>query len=267
MTDSGAGDWPKARLLPLEGGRNFRDLGGYRAADGRQVKWGVLFRSGSLVDLTRTDWEHLTARGIQALCDFRSTGERESEPVPLADFPHVRYWARDYHTSFADLRTLMRDGLGTGGTARNAMLDGYRALPFDQAPGYRQLFAYLKAGRIPLVFNCSAGKDRAGTAAALVLSALGVPRDTVMEDFTLTNQVLNLRQALLRRGESSADATTSLVRQPPEVIEAILHADPAYIATALDAIDARYGSMAGYLREQLDVSAGELQQLRDTLLE
>jgi protein-tyrosine phosphatase len=260
--------WPRVRVLPLEGGRNFRDLGGYRAADGRQVKWGVLFRSGSLVGLTRADWEHLVARGVQTLCDFRSTREREAEPVPLSDYPSVSYWARDYHTSFADLRTLMRSGIGTGVAARQAMLTGYRALPFDQASAYRHLFACLKAGRIPLVFNCSAGKDRAGTAAALVLSALGVPRDIVMEDFALTNQVLDLRHALLKHGPDLAkDAQTSLAKQPPEVITAILYADPEYVATALDSIDAGHGSMEAYLRDQLDVSELDLRRLRDALLE
>jgi len=269
LTNPGSGgSWPQVRVLPLEGGRNFRDLGGYRAADGRQVKWGVLFRSGSLVGLTRADWEYLLARGVRALCDFRSTRERETEPVPLSEYPTVSYWARDYHTSFADLRTLMRNGFGTGVAARQAMLTGYRELPFDQATGYRQLFAYLKSGRIPLVFNCSAGKDRAGTAAALVLSALGVPRDIVVEDFALTNQVLNLRHALLKHGRDLAvDANTSLAKQPPEVITAILHADPEYIATALDSIESRHGSMEAYLRDQLDVSELELQQLRDALLE
>jgi protein-tyrosine phosphatase len=262
-----AESWPRTRVLPLEGGRNFRDLGGYPAADGRQVKWGLLFRSGSLIGLTRADWEQLRARGIQALCDFRTTRERESEPVALTEYPGVRYWARDYKTSFAELRALMRDGLGSGEAARQAMLAGYRELPFEQVSAYRQLFAYLKAGHIPLVFNCSAGKDRAGTAAALVLSALGVPRATVLEDFSLTNQVLNLRQALLERSDVAVDSHASLAKQPPEVIAAILHADPKYIATALDSIDARHGCMEAFLRDQLDVDEQGLQGLRDALLE
>jgi protein-tyrosine phosphatase len=269
LTNPGIGGlWPQTRVLPLEGGRNFRDLGGYRAADGRQVRWGQLFRSGSLIGLTRGDWDHLMARGVQALCDFRSTRERETEPVPLSDYPALSYWARDYHTSFADLRALMRNGFGTATAARQAMLTGYRELPFDQASGYRQLFAYLKAGRMPLVFNCSAGKDRAGTAAALVLSALGVSRETVVEDFALTNEILNLRHALLRHGGDLAlDKHASLAKQPSGVITAILHADPEYITTALDSIDARHGSLEGYLRDQLDVSESELQRLRDSLLE
>ena len=254
-------EWPRARVLPLEGGRNFRDLGGYATEEGRHVRWGVLFRSGSLVGLTRADWQHLVSRGVRALCDLRSTREREIEPVPLTDLPSINYWARDYVTSFAELRAMLRTDFATAQVARQAMITGYRGLPFDQAAAYRQLFAHLKAGDIPLIFNCSAGKDRTGMAAALILRALGVPRATVVEDFILTNEVLDLQSVLLKRRGSS------LASHNPDVVGAILRADPDYIQTALDSIDARHGSVAGFLRDQLDVSERELQLIKDRLLE
>jgi len=122
-------------------------------------------------------------------------------------------------------------------------------------------FAHLKATDLPIIFNCSAGKDRTGTAAALVLRALGVPRDTVVEDFVLTNTVLNLQAILLRHPGSS------LAKQPAEVITAITTADPAYIQAALDSIDRRHGRIVGFLREQLDVSEAELQGIKEALLE
>ena len=78
-------------MLPLEGGRNFRDLGGYRAADGRTVRWNMLYRSGSMAGLTAADYAALYKRGIKVVCDFRSTAERAAEPVkwPRAGFPRV----------------------------------------------------------------------------------------------------------------------------------------------------------------------------------
>jgi protein-tyrosine phosphatase len=254
-------EWPQARVLPLEGGRNFRDLGGYASEEGRHVRWGVLFRSGSLTGLTRADWNYLALRGVRALCDLRSTSERDSEPVFLTDLPAVSYWARDYTTSFAELRAMLRTNFATGEAARRAMIAGYRELPFEQAHAFRQLFAHLKAADTPLIFNCSAGKDRAGTAAALILRALGVPRMTVVEDFMLTNEVLDLQSILLER------SGTSLAKHPPEVVAAILRADPDYIQSALDSIDDRHGSIAGFLRDKLDVSERELQVIQDALLE
>jgi protein-tyrosine phosphatase len=255
------GAHPQTRVLPLEGGRNFRDLGGYATEDGRHVRWGLLFRSGSLTGLTRTDWSHLASRGVRALCDFRSTRERETEPFLQADLPAVNYWSRDYTTSFAELRGMLRADFATGESARQAMISGYRGLPFDQAPAYRQLFAHLKAGEVPVIFNCSAGKDRTGTAAALVLRALGVPLETVVQDFALTNTVLNLQSVILRNPGSS------LAKQSPEVVAAILAADPDYLHSALESINSRHGSLEGFLRDSLDVSERELEQLRSSLLE
>lgn len=256
-------DWPRLRVLPLEGGRNFRDLGGYPTQDGRTVKWGLLFRSGSLAKLTEADWSHLCARGVKALCDFRTSREREAEPFAWVDTEGFSYWARDYETSFAELREMMRSGFATADAARGAMMAGYRELPFHQAEGYGQLFAHLKANDVPLVFNCSAGKDRAGTAAALVLTALGVPRDVVMQDFALTDEVGDLQRALTGRAKEGG----TLSAQPPEVTQAILRADPDYIATALASIDERHGSMEAYLRDVLNVGEADLTALRNAFLE
>lgn len=263
MTGNDVTNWPKDRVLSLEGGRNFRDLGGYPTVDGRTVKWGVIFRSGSLARLTQSDWDQLCARGIRSLCDFRTTHEREIEPFAWADTEGLSYWARDYETSFAELRKTMHSGFATGDAAREGMMAGYRRLPYDQAEGYKQVFAHLKTGEVPVIFNCSAGKDRAGTAAALVLSALGVPRDVVMQDFALTNEVAQLHRML----KSGSDRAGSLSTQPPEVSAAILHADPAYIATALEAIEGQHGSIEAYLHDVLNVNAAELQDMRDALLD
>jgi protein-tyrosine phosphatase len=256
-------DLAGARLIPLEGGRNFRDMGGYRTEDGRTVKWGKLYRSGSLAGLTPADWDHLVARGVRSLCDLRTTAEREYEPFAYAATPGLNYWTRDYAMSFGDLHRVMASDLATGDAAHAAMISVFRELPFEQAPSYRQVFAYLKTNDVPLIVNCSAGKDRAGTASALILSALGVPRDTVMADFELTNQLGDLHRSMGNRPAS----VSPLARQPPEVVDAILRANAAYLAAALDMIVTKHGSVEGYLCDVLDVSADDLQRLRDALLE
>jgi protein-tyrosine phosphatase len=251
------------RVARLQGGRNFRDLGGYETRDGRRLKWGRLFRSGSLSSLTQADWDVLMAHGIRAVCDLRTTQEREREPFMWADAPGLTYFARDYATSFAELRRAMTAQLPTGDAARAAMVAAFRNLPYEQAPAYRRLFVHLAANDLPMIFNCSAGKDRAGTAAALVLCALGVPRETIVEDFVLTDAVGDLRQSMLRR----ADEASLLSRQPPEIADAILGAHPEYIDAALTVVESRHGSIEGYMREVLDLDGPALTRIRENLLD
>lgn len=248
------------RIIALEGSRNFRDLGGYPTADGRTVRWGLLFRSGALSGLTEAGWEQLRVRNICTVCDFRTERERGAEPFAYRDHESLTYWAHDYQVSFAELGEMLKSGLCSAEAAREGMIAGYRTLPFQMAPAYRELFAYLKAGRVPLVFNCAAGKDRAGTAAALILSALGVPREIVVEDYVLTNTAYDLEALLLKR---RADY---LENYPQGVGAAVARADPAYIEAALDMVAAGAGGLAGFLETQLDVDAAALRAIRDRLL-
>jgi protein-tyrosine phosphatase len=252
------------RPIALEGGHNFRDLGGYRTGDGRQVKWGLVYRSGSMAGLTPNDHTTLSRLAIKAVCDFRTEGERRREPNRWCEAANVSYWARDYGESFGELRSLMRSGEQTVEAAREAMIAGYRRIPFEQAPAYREVFRRLAAAETPLVFNCSAGKDRAGTAAALLLSALGVPRETVVEDYVLTNQALAGASRFLERTRKQGG---SLASNSGELVAIVLRADEQYLRAALDAVENRYGSVTGYVREALELSDAELRSLRDHLLE
>ena len=246
------------RLLPLEGGRNFRDLGGYPTQDGRRLRWGKLYRSGSMAALTEAAYAQLADLGVRFVCDLRTTSERAASPVEWRRVPNLSYWARDYDMSFGDLRGLLASGMATEADARAAMVAGYRKLPFEQAPAYRELFRRLADGEVPLVFNCSAGKDRTGVAAALILDALGVTQETIVEDYLLSNTTFD---------RSGATATALMARGEPGVVAAILGVDASYIAAALAAVEDGHGSAARYLQDQLDVSARDLRAIQNLLLE
>lgn len=262
MIDGSAID--ERRIVALEGGRNFRDLGGYRTQDGRRVKWGRIFRSGSMAGLTPTDYERLAKLAIKTICDLRTVIEREAEPNNWYRIANITYWARDYGEGFGELRKLMAMSLSTPDAARAAMIDGYRHLPFQQAPAYKELFSRLAAGEVPLVFNCSAGKDRAGTAAALILSALGVPRETVMEDYLLTDRIVDFKSVFMDRAHQRR---SSLRYLSPEIVAAILKSDAAYLHAAIDAIEQEHGSVAAYLQDALGVSQESMFAIRERLLE
>lgn len=246
------------RALPLAGGRNFRDLGGYPAHDGRHVRWGRLYRSGSMADLTPADCETLAGLGIRLICDLRTRGERDAMPSRWQG--DAVCWSRDYGTSFGDLRTLLQSGAPDATQVREHMHAAYRRLPFEQAPAYRELFARLAAGELPVVFHCTAGKDRTGIAAALILDALGVARERIVEDYVLTDALLAAHHATLGRQRL-------LGTLPAKVLRAILGADPEYLHSAFAAIAREHGDIATYRREVLGVDADALAALRRHLLD
>jgi protein-tyrosine phosphatase len=248
----------RQRVLALEGGRNFRDMGGYATADGRRLRWGRLYRSGSLAALSDAAYARLAELQVRVICDLRTTSERETQPVDWGRVPELSYWARDYDLSFGDLRALLAADMPAADQARAAMVTAYRELPFEQAASYAELFRCLAEGELPLVFNCSAGKDRTGVAAALILSALGVAEETIVEDYLLTSAAVDA---------ASLAARSRLAHIPPDVAAAILGVDPGYIRAALTAIEAAHGSIETYLAERLGVDAESLRRLQANLLE
>jgi protein-tyrosine phosphatase len=254
-------------MVPLEGALNFRDLGGYRTAGGQRVKCGRLFRSGSISRLTDQDCAYVTGLGIRTVFDLRTTVERTNEPNLWAEAAQITYWSRDYGTSFGDLRGMLGSGsFDTAEQARQVMIGAYRKLPFEQAPAYAELFRRLADDEVPLIFHCSAGKDRAGTAAALILSALGVPRETVLADYLLSDLVAEARQrqwASVERGELH----NPIGALPPQALRVILGAEADFLQTAFTVIEERHGDLEAYLANELSVSPAMLGKIRSLLLE
>lgn len=251
------------RVLALEGGQNFRDLGGYRTRDGRRVKWGLLYRSGAMDTLTATDFATLSRLGIVMVCDLRSAPERARQPVPWPKTFMPRIFAQDYVNDPGPLGAVLRNPKSTGAQAQTAFAGLYAELPYRFAAQYRVMFRELVNGHAPLAFNCSGGKDRTGVAAALLLSALGVPRETVMQDFLLSNRTLDMKR--LMAGDSSAAAMGMRFR--PEVVRAIMGVDRRYLDAAFDAIERRSGALDTYYRKELGLSDSDLARLKAIYLE
>lgn len=256
---------PHERLLPLQGGRNFRDLGGYRTADDHHVKWGMLFRSGSMHGLTDSDYAYLERRGIRVVCDFRDTRERAAEPVAWPTGSAPRVLSDDYKLDMAGFMPTgpMKDW--TEASTRAAMAASYPRVLVQFHDQYRRMFAELLAGHAPLAFNCSAGKDRTGVAAALLLTALGVPRETVIADYLLTNRYLDRGSLLGKDGKPSA--ANPLGSLPAPVAQAMLAADRSYIEAALKVLDTHNGGADGWLRDEMGLSHADILRLRRMYLD
>lgn len=265
-----------ARLLPLEGGRNFRDLGGYATEDGHMVKWGHVYRSGQMSGLTDTDYAYLSGLGIRTLCDFRDARERVEEPTDW------RAGDIDYLV-FADppeeepgdnpMFSALLDPTATPEDVKASMAEGYWDIAIGEIEGYTAMFDDLATGEIPLAFNCSAGKDRAGTAAALILTALGVPRETVVHDYALSDDYVDYMAEFLNdeaRAATAEDPTHPygfLFQLPREKVAPLMASHPEYIEASFARLEADYGSVLAFIQAELDVDDAELAAIRQNLLQ
>ena len=241
--------------VPLDGASNLRDLGGWPVADGRRVRRGILYRSATLAHLTERDVATIAGLGLRTVCDLRGVEEAAHRPSRLPGGAERVHLAIE-PTVGASLADLMRRELSTGedvvALLRRAYLDyGTRFIG-----AYRDLFELLlDPARHALLFHCSAGKDRTGLGAALVLTALGATRQTVMEDYRATDRIW-------RRDLPMPPGT------PKPLADALYDTHPELLEAALDAaVEAHGGSMPLLLERGLGLDAARLGRLRDLLLE
>jgi protein-tyrosine phosphatase len=257
----------KRRHLALEGAPNFRDLGGYATSDGRSVKWGTLFRSDNLAHLTDDDLEKVSALGIRLVCDFRSAPEKLEEPdrLPAIDPPAVAALEIGID-GFAvnDLRARLTSGDTAGLDLREMLIEGNRQFAAKQAPTYATMFERItKRENLPALVHCSAGKDRAGFAAAAILSVLGVPRETVMADYLLTN---HYTAAAVEKRLLMIELF-SLTRADTDALRPLFGVESAYLEAAFAEIDQRFGSFEAYTHEALGLDDREVEEFRALVLE
>jgi protein-tyrosine phosphatase len=267
LRDSRSGEVVKVaeRVLPLEHGSNFRDIGGYPAADGKHVRWGMIFRSGGQAMLTDADVAEVRQLGLRNLVDLRSDEERVLAPTRLDG---VAYSAVGY-----SMTALMKDAAASGEIRNGGGI--YRGFPQMLAPQMRVLFRRLLAHEGPLAFNCSAGQDRTGFATALILSALGVPRDMIVADYHLSTTYRRPEYEMPRIDpahypDNAAAQMFARFQADPAAARPEPLKDPdgkAFLAYALEEIDARWGSVDGYLEQEIGLSKVDLAALRATYLE
>ena len=242
------------RHIPLEGLSNFRDLGGYAAADGRTVKWRRIFRSDTLASLSDRDIHEVEQLGIVVACDLRYGDERRNEPSRLLRHPTIEVLELGFDErpgeSFLDSLQAFQDAADA---ARDYLLDNYRQYPFMYAPAYRRIFDRLLDGD-RIIIHCTAGKDRAGLASAMVLTVLGVAPETVLADYLLTNQHWD-RGGRERPG------------MDPDTVAMIFSAREDYFQSAFNAISDRYDTLADYMQHEIGLSPNERAQLQHMYLE
>lgn len=241
------------RLLPLEQGSNFRDIGGYAGAGGRHVRWGLIYRSAATPMLNAGDLSEIHALGLQNLLDLRSDEERQLAPTKIDGVA--------YHAVGYSMIAMMKPGA----PLRNGVAM-YRGFPRFLAPQMRILFGMLVRGEGPVAYNCSAGQDRTGFATAIVLSALGVPRGTIVRDYLLSTgyrrpqwEMPSIDPALYKSNPVAQMFAHYASTSPDPLVEAD---GTPFLMGAFEQIDAEWGSVEGYLKQEIGLSDNDIRQLR-----
>ncbi len=249
-----------SRLLPLEGVQNARDIGGYRTADGRMVKWGLIYRTAELSHLTEHDKALLEARGLRSIHDLRTVEERRAQPTIWTDANAPTITAFDYSMDTLGFAALFQGGMPTADRAREVFAASYPEMLKSQRPQQRALFEELLRGEGAVLYHCSAGKDRTGMATALILSALGVPRETILTDYELSNQYY--RPDASPEAVAANPQAAAFMRLPADIRAVFMGVDKRYLQAVFDLIDRDYGSVEVYLDRELGVDAADIARLK-----
>jgi protein-tyrosine phosphatase len=246
----------RVRRISLQGVVNFRDLGGYATADGRLTRWGQIFRSDVLADLTDEDLSVLSGIELRTICDLRSDSERSSKPNRALSGAAAQIHAIGFMPHRGDeLLADTKAGRISVPDIENRVREIYRRFVTDQCGTFAKLLELIDTEPLPMLIHCTSGRDRTGFASAVLLMAMGVPRATIAEDYVLSNQYR--RDLTFQIGGSVQ----------PEIMATLTNAHTDYLAASFQAIDEGWGSDADYLRTALGLSEDRRHRLQEKLLE
>lgn len=241
------------RHVRFQGASNFRDLGGYRTQDGYQVRWRRLFRSDRLSGLTPEDFQAFATLGVGHSIDFRGDIERRAHDYRIDALQRIDIPIEPKVVQ--SLQGLLATGdVLDAATTHRLMEETYVGFVRHNAPQYRQFFDILLTHETPILFHCTAGKDRTGFAAALLLELLGVRRDTILHDYLLTNELYQ---------HPHLPSSTL----PEEVLNVLWRVHPDFLHAAYREIDTHYGSVQDYAVQGLGLSPAAQALLRQRYLQ
>jgi protein-tyrosine phosphatase len=246
------------RRLPFEGLQNFRDLGGYRTAGGGHTVWGQIFRSDSLHKVTAADLVAFDRMGMRTVYDLRGDKERETHPNP---FDSIQLAVAGQPRN-GEGRAIDPELFAAASDGERLLRDLYIGMLLHSAHLFGELLTGLTdPGNRPAVFHCHAGKDRTGVAAALLLLALGVDRNEVLDDYELTRRYRTL--------DHQQDSLANLLEAglSPEAAAGVLTAPRWAMQEAVDAIDGDYDGIDAYLTGPAGMSDASLRELRRVLVQ
>jgi len=245
------------RVINLRGTHNTRDIGGYQSGDLSIIREGQIIRSDMLSRLTEKDFQKLEAIGLKTVIDLRTHKEHEELPtVWKGDNPpqFFHFPVGDSKNEwFAAQREMMKRNRFTREQSLEHMVNGYQTFAEEAKSSYQQVMeVVLDESNWPVLIHCSAGKDRSGIAVALILEAIGVNRETIMEEYLLTNKFSRIEEKaafLSRQSKEMKLGGRSSRGIPPSAWLPIVGVDAKMLEAFYASVDEKYGSIDAFLAE------------------
>ena len=255
-----------SQQIPFSQLTNFRELGGYKASDGRRIKHGIFFRSSKLMNLsTDEDYEKFKSLKLKVIIDFRSKSERELKPDPhfegITQYNISALYKKDGTEMNFDFQDIVQLNSQQLVDLKNLLEEGYEVIGFNN-PAYKQMFKDILEGNVPILFHCSAGKDRTGIAAALILALFGVDREDIANDYLMTNRYnykeIERRQKIM---------TETLPPESQQIVKSLSGVTRENLDLTLDEILKKYSTFENYFEQEYGITPEIRKQLMDRYLE
>ncbi len=252
------------RLIPMENALNFRDLGGIPTTDGRVVKWGTFYRSGKLSTLSNRDLDYFKTLGIKTVIDFRDDEEIKKDPNRYPEnhiVERIRIPIGDASGNMQrELKKTIKKANPDNFDSELFVADVMRQFVDTFAFQYKPFLEIVATPRkTPLLFHCTAGKDRTGLGSALILLMLGVDQDLILGDYLMSNFYRNNKiNKTLRK--------STLVGVDQKIAQPLVEVKSSYLAAAFEAMEKKHGSIERFLEVEYDLTPERLIEIRDYYL-
>lgn len=268
----------KSQSISIGSVTNARELGGFKMTDGRSVRHGLLLRGAGLGKATKEDIERLVkVYSVRKVFDFRMDEEVNADPDPvIPGIENIRLPAMDSRMchlfnaymirgGYSGIEDVVRRGAAEPDVkiAARTMYSSMVMSPFTQKQYARFMREVIGTPKGAVYWHCTQGKDRTGLAAAFILYALGADRETVLEDYAISNEfyirdIERLSKEALDKGWGEDEL---------EVVKTFIGANANAFEAALDLLEKEYGSMMEFIHEKLEVSSEDIEVLKLRYLE
>ncbi len=236
------------RHLPMAGGFNFRDIGGYKTKEGKYVKWGKIFRSDDLSTLTDADLNYLSSFPLLSVVDYRSAEEIKAAPdkIPTSVKNDETYSINPGNVTSP---TMLQNMDSTKIDAYMQQINMEFVTDSSAMAQFKKMFELLQnpSGNVPLLYHCTAGKDRTGMSTALILYALGMDDKTVMDDYLMSNQFIEAKFAAYEKAYPG--------------MKDMFIVKSSFLQAGLNQIKKEYGNVDNFLTKQLNVDLNKFKKL------